>query len=180
METFKGPLGSHKNYIHYVALENYHEYKILCGLNDENGKDKTPDRYKECRYFLNAIESINNIIEYLYFEHEDEIQQSKLKDYKRAVSDKYPELEELANLANAYKHCIRESRGNKNTGVPWAKDLQNPHLNIDAAVSLAKGIQVSVDYQFPWPIYEHEQILEKALAFWLAYVQHDGCDLKNV
>lgn len=180
METFSGPLGSHRNYIHQVAIENYHDYKMLCGLNHENGKGKTPDKYKEFRYFLNTIESFNNILEYLYFEHEDEIRQSNLRNYKKAVWDKYPELEELANLANAYKHSVRESRGNKNPALPWAKDLQKPQLYIDAEVSYETGVQVSVDYQFPWPIEEHQQVLEKTLAFWMAYIQHDGCDLKNV
>jgi hypothetical protein len=180
METFKGPLGSHKNFIHHIVLENYHEYKMLCGLNEEKGKNKTPDKYKECRYFLNVIESMNNILDYLYFEHEDEIQQSSLKNYKNSVWAKYPELEELANLANAYKHCIREGRGGKNMSLPWAKDLQKPQLNVDVKISSSLGVNTSVNYEFPWPIAEHEQVLGKAVQFWLGYIQHDGCDLKNV
>lgn len=180
METFKGPLGSHKNYIHHIALENFQEYKMLCGLNDENSKDKPPDRYKEFRYFLNAIESMNNILDYLYFEHEAEIQHPKLNHYKKAVWNKYPELEELANLANAYKHCIREGRGGKNANLPWAKDLQKPQLNIGVKITQTEGVNVSVDYNFPRPISEHEQILENAFRFWIMYVQSDGCDLENV
>lgn len=180
METFKGPLGSHKNYIHHIALENYFEYKTICGLNEENSKNKTPDKYKEFRYFLNVIESMNNILDYLYFEHEDEIKQSNLKNYKRAVWDKFPEIEALANLANAYKHCVREGRGVKNSSLPWAKDLQKPQLKVDVTISSSQDVNVSVDYEFPWPIAEHEQVLEKTLKFWLGYVQYDGCDLKNV
>lgn len=177
METFKGPLGSHKNYIRHIALENYFAYKAICGLNEENGKSKTPDKYKEFRHFLNVIESINNILDYLYFEHEKEIQQPNLKEYKRAVWNKFPELESLADLANAYKHCVREGRGEKNSNLPWAKDLQKPQLKVGVAISSS---QVLVDYEFPWPIAEHEDVLEKALKFWLEYVQHDGCDLKSV
>lgn len=180
METFKGPLGSHKNYIHHIALENYHEYKMLCGLNEENGKNQTPDKYKECRYFLNVIESMNNILDYLYFEHENEIKQTDLKSFKRAVWDKYPKLEELANLANAYKHCIREGREGKNVTLPWAKDLQKPQLSVDVRISSSHGVNASVSYKFPWPIAQHEVVLENAVKFWLGYIQHNGCDLKNV
>lgn len=180
MDTFKGPLGSHKNYIHHIALENYYEYKMLCGLNEENGKNKTSDKYKEFRHFMNAIESMNNILDYLYFDHEDEIRQSSLKEFKRAIWDKYPELEELADLANAYKHCIREGRGGRNVNLPWAKDLQKPQLNVDVIISSSQDVDTSVNYEFLWPIAKHEQVLEKAVEFWLGYVQHDGCDLKNV
>jgi hypothetical protein len=180
MDIFKGPLGSHKNYIHYIALENYHEYKMLCGLNEENGKNKTSDKYKECRYFLNVIESMNNILDYLYFEHEDEIQQTNLRNFKKAIWNKYPELEELANLANAYKHCIREVRDVKKVKLPWAKDLQNPQVNVDVRISSSQDINTPVDYEFPWPIAQHEQVLEKTVKFWLRYIQHDGCNLKNV
>jgi hypothetical protein len=179
-KAFKGPLGSHKNFINHIALENYHEYKNLCGLNEESRKNRTLDKYKECRYFLNVIESMNNILDYLYFEHEDKIQQSSLRSYKSAVWAKYPELRELANLANAYKHCIREGRGGKNMNRPWAKDLQKPQLNVDVKISSSLGVNTLVNYDFPWPINKHERVLEKAVKFWMAYIQYDGCDLKNV
>lgn len=180
MNTFKGPLGSHRNFVHHIALENYHEYRMLCGLNDENGKDATPDRYKEFRYFLNCIESINNILDYFYFENENELQHSKLKDFKKAVWNKYPELEKLADLANAYKHCVREGFSGKNTSLPWAKDLQRPQLNIDVTISPSNGVSTSVEYDFPWPIPEHEEVLGNAVKFWIEYVQPGGCDLKSV
>lgn len=180
MEAFKGPLGSHRNYIHHIALENYLEYNMLCRLNKENGNNKTPDKYKECRYFLNAIESMNNILDYLYFEHEYEVLQPDLKSFKRAVWNKYPELEQLANLANAYKHCVREGRGGKNPNLPWAKDLQSPKLHLNVKISSPLDVIVSADYEFPWPITEHEKILDNGFKFWVAYVQHDGCDLKSV
>jgi hypothetical protein len=180
MNTFKGPLGSHRNYIKHIALQNYDDYQALCELNKENGKRNTPDKYKEFRLFLNVIESMNNILDYLYFEHEDEVQQSNLKDFKRAVWNKHPELEALADLANAYKHCVREWRGVKNSPLHWAKDLQNPQLKVNVTISPSEGFNASVNYEFLWPIVEHEQSLEKALKFWLSYVQHDGCDLRNV
>lgn len=79
MSVFKGPLGSHTNFISYIALDNCSDYTRLCGLNRENGKDKTPDRFKEMRYFLNTIESFNNILDYFYYEFEDEIPYENLK-----------------------------------------------------------------------------------------------------
>lgn len=178
MSVFKGPLGSHTNYIRYIALDNCSDYAVLCGLNKENGKDKTPDKFKEMRYFLNAIESLNNILDYFYYEFEDEITYAKLFDFRKAVWNKYPILENVAELANAYKHCVRENRQVKQTSKLWAKDLQKPQ--IDISVNLTE-IKTSVGFSFPWPIQEHEGVLDEAFKFWLNYIQNNNTiDFKNV
>ena len=64
-----GPLDSHRNYIAHVALANAQDYFELKKAHGEQQRNATSDEYnKELRYFLNAIESVNNIPEYLYFD----------------------------------------------------------------------------------------------------------------
>ena len=168
IETFKGPLGSHKNYITYIAFENQLDYLTIKKQHEEDGCSATPDRYKEFRLFLNAVESFNNIIDYLYFEHEDQIKYQKVDDFRKAIHVKYPELDELSELANAYKHCIRERRGQKNDKLAWARDLQKPILNININLNQFLPL-VNAEYKFLWPIEEHESKLYKVFDFWLEY-----------
>ncbi|MCP3128546.1 hypothetical protein [Shewanella sp. KJ2020] len=178
MSVFKGPLGSHTNFISYIALDNCSDYTRLCGLNRENGKDKTPDRFKEMRYFLNTIESFNNILDYFYYEFEDEISYENLKKFKQAVWRKYPILKKVAEIANAYKHCVREHKQVKQIGQLWAKDLQNPQ--IDVSINLTE-ITTSVGFNFPWPIKEHEDVLDEAFKFWINYIHKENTiDFKKI
>jgi len=186
VEVFKGPLGSHRNFINHMALANYQDYQTLCGLNKENGKQQTPDKYKEFRYFLNAVESFNNILDYFYYENESELGDVNLTQFKRKVFVKYPILEELSDLANAYKHCIREKRERrtrtfvKNTELAWAKDLQKPEINVDINISHESGVGANVTYNFNWPIPENEKIINNVFLFWLDYIQPNDVDLINV
>jgi hypothetical protein len=178
IETFKGPLGSHRNYIVHVALANGVDYISLKKRHQEDGRSATPDRYKELRYFLNAVESFNNIADYLYFEHEDRIAHGSVGKFRTALHAKYPELGDLAELANAYKHCVRgkedkkTNKTKKNNRLLWARDLQRPALNIRITPGETKP-SVEVDYEFPWPIEEHEAKLNKAFEFWLGYHNDD-------
>lgn len=180
MNAFKGPLGSHRNYLVHVALENFKDYETLKKHNESEGRVGTPDKYKEFRYFLNAIESFNNVLDYAYFEHEDSIKQrhGNVTAFRKAVNTKYPELEKLSALANAYKHCVRTKTGGvKNMDLPWARDLQAPQLTIDISLHESKPT-VEVEYDFPWPIAEHEKALNEAFRFWFEY--HNRSDAKNV
>jgi len=167
-ETFRGPLGSHRNYLVHVALPNCTDYLWLKKGNQEQGRSGTCDKYKEFRYFLNAVESFNNILDYFYFEHEDRIKRGSVGEFRKAIHDKYPELGELAELANAYKHCVRERNGKKNEALPWARDLQRPTLDIQIKLGDSQP-SVAVNYDFPWPIEEHDAKLYKAFDFWLGY-----------
>lgn len=164
---FKGPLGSHQNYIRHIALDNVVDYSQICTLNKEQGNDKTPNKYDEFRYFLNAMESLNNILEYYYFENEDDLPYEKFQGFKTAVFSRFPILREVEGIANAYKHCVRENRGAKQTDKLWAKDLQKTELTV--AITPSTGI--SVEYEFEWPIQSHENILRDAFKFWMDYIE---------
>ncbi|HEH9428340.1 TPA: hypothetical protein SIA32_003614 [Aeromonas sobria] len=165
--SMAGPLGSSQNYIFHIALSNCTDYFDLKMKHEEENRSSTSDKYKEFRYYLNSIESLNNIIDYFYFENESLISHSNIKAFRTAVNKKYPVLNKVADIANAYKHCVREQRsGNKNTNLLWAKDLQKPEITIDIDVP---DMNVDVSFNFVWPIQEQEEVIELAWRFWVDY-----------
>jgi len=186
MEAFYGPLGSHRNYISHIALPNCTDYFHLQERNIEQGNTRTSYKYEEMRYFLNAIESLNNILDYYFYEHEENLHPSNLKQYKENIMNKHPLLRKVADLANAYKHCVRESYGKRKTDLPWAKDLQNPALTISIdltnpdQINSKEDIKVNIQYSFEWPIDSQEQILVESFRFWIFYSDPGGPDLSPV
>lgn len=165
--SFAGPLGSTQNYIVHIALSNCADYFDLKEKHKEENRYSTPEKYKEIRFYLNAIESINNILDYFYYENEESLKHCKsVTNFKKKVHEKYPELESVANFANAYKHCVREGQKGKNENLPWAKDLQKPEIAIDIDLT---NSSVGVKYNFNWPIKEQEEAIELAWKFWVGY-----------
>jgi hypothetical protein len=63
-----GPLDNHRNYLVHVALSNAVEYFDLVRAYQEQPRISSSEKYEEVRHFLNAIESMNNVPEYLYWE----------------------------------------------------------------------------------------------------------------
>lgn len=155
------------------------DYNYAKNEHLENGYSSTSTKYKEFRLFLNAVESFNNIVDYFYFENESELagRYSKVEQFKEAVHKECSELKELANIANAYKHCVRSHRGVKKNNLPWAKDIQRPSLNISVTIDDTTIQKIDVEYIFNWPIPEDEEKLRKAYDFWIT---SDSSALINV
>ncbi len=170
MEFLKGPLGSYQNYLRHIAFRNYFEYVSKKKLHVERGENSTPSKYEEFRLFLNAIEALNNVIDYFYFENESSLTSGfvDLNQFRKKALDLFDELRQLANLANAYKHCVRSPKGKKDESVPWAKDLQRPllHISIDLKT---ESPRIDTEYRFEWPIPEYENILSRAFDFWMKH-----------
>ncbi|WP_313294816.1 hypothetical protein [Stutzerimonas nitrititolerans] len=175
MDGFSGPLGSCRNYIAHIALPNCNDYFELQKRNIEAGKNLTPDKYKEMRLFLNAIESLNNIPDYYFYENEGSLSVKSINKYREELAAKYCQIKNIMDLANAYKHCVREHRGKKNSNLPWAKDLQNPALAIEIdllnieEIKAPGDIKIDISYNFEWPIEAHEKALAEAFSFWIDY-----------
>ena len=76
---------------------------------------------------------MNNVLDYYYYENEAYLSVDSLFAYRKKAMTKYPVLLRIAELANAYKHCVREYRGKKDEKSLWAKDIQRPSfvVNID-------------------------------------------------
>lgn len=170
IEMFKGPLGSHRNYIIHIALANQRDYRRMRKKHEEEGRTATPDKYREFRLFLNAVESFNNVLDYMYFEYEGRIRHRTLETFRSAVHKKYPQLGELSELANAYKHCVR-----RNNDQLRARDVQAPRLNIRVKLGEACP-SVTAEYEFPWPVEKHESKLYKVFDFWLEYDRNPNTD----
>jgi hypothetical protein len=170
MNFFNGPLGDHRNYLTHIALPNCFEYLSIQKHPNESGDGLVRAQYEELRRFLNAVESLNNTLEYAYYEFEQTGQCRNFAEFRRAAWGKYPELARLAELANAYKHCVRTERsGKKLGGVPFARDLQKPEVQVVIEISQDKSVKVDAEYKFDGPLPEHFGIFDKALKFWFEY-----------
>jgi len=180
LEFFKGPLGSHRNYLTHIALPNSVDYMALAKGHEEAQDASTSSKYKELRYFLNAVESLNNILEYYFYENETIIQEPTVQGFKQSVYITHPELRDLSNLANAYKHCVRESNGSKRTNVPWAKDLQIPEVRVYIDLSQRPKVKVDAGYLFQGPTPQHLEVFHKALKFWFSYHNDPHATLSQV
>ena len=186
MEFIKGPLGSHRNYIAHIVLPNCLDYFQVHKRNKELNNLHSASKYEELRFFLNAVESMNNVLDYYYYENEESLSVDSLSAYRKKAMTRYPVLSRVAELANAYKHCVREHRGKKDEKSLWAKDIQRPSLvvNIDlpSIVNAKKkeDIKVDANFVFEWPIPEHENVFVEAFEFWSTYGKPDGADLSGV
>jgi hypothetical protein len=169
MNFFAGPLDGHRNYLTHIALPNCIDYMALKKDHQERGESSTAAQYKEFRYFLNAVESLNNILDYYFYENEKSISEASLQEFKKVLESAHPELKEASELANAYKHCVRERNGRKQTNLPWARDLQKNVLEIQVNVSQLPEVKVDAEYNFEGPIARHLQVFDGALKFWFTY-----------
>jgi hypothetical protein len=166
MSSFHGPLGGHRNYLTHVALPNCFEYLSLQKHHAEINDISTHAKYEELRRFLNSIESLNNTLEYAYYELKEHGHNGSFSDFRNAAWNKYPELSELADLANAYKHS---ERGQASKNPPSAKRMQKPQLHITVMLSKDRNVQVDADYMFEGPLAEHLDKFDRALKFWFEY-----------
>jgi hypothetical protein len=171
LSAILGPLGSHLNYLSHIVIPNVMDYEQIKRGNAEKGQRATPNKYNEFRHFLNAIESLNNILDYYYFENEVELLDrfENVGKFRKNVHEKHAQLNALANMANAYKHCVRTNKGEKNNSMPWAKDLQNPSLHVSINITTGK---VEAEYNFEWPIHSNEEVMCNAFRFWHSYQEN--------
>ncbi|MCA0912486.1 hypothetical protein [Marinobacter nauticus] len=161
MDVFKGLLGSHTNYLAHVALNNCVDYFDLVAEQKVKGQDQTPDRYKRLRYFLNAIESLNNVPEYFFHEFKSDLgwKDNNMRDILGKIRAKHPILRDIEQITNAYKHSVR-----RNSKDLHAKDLQSPSLEFLAD---SEGAEVT----FSFDSIEDENMMGEAFRFWHAYHQ---------
>ena len=140
-------LHSSERYITFIALENCIDYFGLVGLVGGTNKEpviKKGQELKVFRAYLNSIESLNNIIDYLYFDKLVNHSGITLPKFKEYLFKTYPPLKKINAVANAYKHCKRGRWKNETF-----RELPAKH---------AKDI-----------IYDHD-ILRGAFKFWIEYI----------
>ena len=175
MDCFKGPLGSHKNYIAHIALPNCVDYSVLVKSNRENKKRSSSDKYKELRYFLNAVESLNNILDYMYFEtiNPDKVSRKDCDNFKRKFCARYPVLIKVAEIANAYKHCIRGYDDKKKGEFKEREDVLHARDLAMCKIYLSVGLRVGrplVEMQYSFDGIDSEKLVGEAFRFWVDYI----------
>ncbi|RVT40107.1 hypothetical protein EMM73_19710 [Rheinheimera sediminis] len=143
-----GPLGSLDGYIVWIAFENVKEYLA----ERDDSKDVGP-RFVKFRRFLIAIESLNNIPDYIYHEWNIKKLNGKSdKQFKEHIHKRVcPALEQLSQIANGYKHRVR----NKSADL-GAKEIQGL-----TKYTIGRGI-LNVEYN----TVECSQLVEEAFRFW--------------
>ncbi|MDD3593840.1 MAG: hypothetical protein PHX18_04335 [Candidatus Gastranaerophilales bacterium] len=157
--SFKTPLGSHKNYIEHIVLRNCQDYITTAGIINDNLTPLGKNKREEFRHYFNAIVSMEQILDYLYFETKDNY---KIKigqsNFKKNILNQHPILKEISETANAFKHCITNNPDKKN-----AKDAVTSTIKTN--ISLSKGLQ-DITQEFNYD----SQILIDGFNFWWGYV----------
>ena len=143
-------LSNSSKYICWVALQNCIDYFLEVDLigNNKELKIKKGQELKVFRLFLNSIESLNNVVDYLYFDKYHD-QFKNFESFKYKLLSRHPILYKINEIANAYKHCKR-GRSNKGIFVEDKKKLSAQNLRFDHSV------------------------LANTFRFWLKYHQRDG------
>ncbi len=171
-DSFGGVLCGHHNYLVHMCFPNFIDYDRLLTESSESKRKSSKDSYKELRYFLNAIESFNNVLDYLFWEYRERIEFKSDSKFKERVHAEFPILGQLADLANAYKHCVRKG---VNEGKISAEQLQENRISASIYYSgeeFGFSIDVKVGYEFSGVMAEHNEILGNVWAFWIEYHQN--------
>lgn len=157
--SFKTPLGSHKNYIEHIVLRNCQDYVVTAGIINDNLTPLGENKREEFRHYFNAIVSMEQILDYLYFETKDNCKiKIGQRNFKKNILNQHPILKEISETANAFKHCITKNPDKKN-----ARDTVKNEIK--ANISLSKGLQdITQDFNYD------SQILIDGFKFWLEYI----------
>ena len=154
--------------MHSIAFPNYRDYDNSIRFNS--------DKSETFRYFVNSAESFNNILDYLYYENEDEISSRglNLKTLRKQVHSRHEFLSKISDFANGYKHSIREYRGNKNESLPWAKNLSSQTVTTRLSV---KDGQFKSETEFDLSIPDvYTQALHDTFEFWIDYLKTNNIE----
>jgi hypothetical protein len=170
MRILKGPLGDHLNYIKHIAIGNCLDYFAVVNSHKGQCKNNMPDKYMRLRYFLNAMESLNNIPEYLFHD----LKTSKnwegniLSDFLGKIRSNNNILRDIEAVANAYKHCTRWDKSELH-----ARDMQSMSMVVKLDGS---GLRINLEFES----IEDVKIMEEGYRFWLDYSNKSAAERKSL
>jgi hypothetical protein len=126
-------LHSAQRYIARIALENCIEYFLAVQCVGGNSTPVIPEgqHLLVFRRFLNAIESLNNIPDYLF--HEEARRDCSLDEFRVKMITESPAIRRVSEIANAYKHRVRGS-GKKKPFIPKAGAMNSKDIIYDHSV----------------------------------------------
>ncbi len=166
-----GCFSNHVEYIGYIVLPNGRDF------NQYYTRDRITDTIEfdmeVFRYFVNAIESMNNVIDYIYFDNYDELfEHVSLDEFRRRILKEYPSMSKLSDLANAYKHSVRAKTKGRRTIIKEDK-IKSAEMNVveikaDLTISAAKISSITkIISHFRA---EYYNIFLENFLYWLDYV----------
>ncbi len=160
-----------KKYLEIIALPNCKDF--IEYIENNRNMQKIEERFRK---FINAVESLNNVIDYMVHDPvENPKKFSEKKDLINELDNRYPGFKQWHNkiedLANAYKHCVR---GGVRKGR-FVKNLKKPHANDIIQTNSFFVARSSVGKPLVEPIYslkdiDDEVYIRSAIEFWQQYI----------
>ena len=87
-------------YLRVIALPGFREF-----MKCTDDASVVPGLY--IRRFVIAAESLNNALDYFYWEQEPNGSRNRLDSFRKKAMTAVPALAALAEISNAYKHAVR-------------------------------------------------------------------------
>lgn len=170
MLCFMGPLGHHKNYIQHIVFPNCEDYLNLVEEN-KSKKIDTKEKYKELRYFINASEALNNILEYMYFDSLGNLDKYSIGDFikfKNKFYNEYSFLKEIEDFSNAYKHRYRMNKGKYNSKLKNAEEYMHKTISVNIAFNQSEIKVTKVEYTYNNDV--NKDLIMQAYKYWFNYI----------
>ena len=164
MTVPKDQQSSHLDYLRLVALPNCAAYYSLLDEQLEQGQIGNPASCERLRRFLNAVDSLDNVLDSFFHDYKSErgwaVQQ--LGEMKGVVRANHVVLSKVHELAVALTQRPTRSKRKVCSSVPNAP---TPLLSLQPTMQWFEYLSA-----------EDAKILESAHQFWLAYL--DAPDLE--
>lgn len=178
MESWPEPLGSMNNFLAHIAIPNCVDYLLIIEKHRMIGDISSEAKLTEFRYAMNAVESLNNILEYRY--HELEIRNTKLEQFKADFFHPAAPpifISDIESLANAYKHKVRGRWDHSkqtfiiNSNHKHASDMKPILVHFSAGMRVGSPL---VDTKISFESIDIEATIRDSHDFWSEYIEKNN------
>lgn len=154
---------SHRDYLHYIVLPNCRDFNNF--YENKIGIRKHEWSVEVYRHFVNAMESMNNVIDYLFFDNFDDVSNMGIDEFRKRFFMKHHFMLDVANIANAYKHS-RRARYDKKKHITVIYDDKMKASDISCSKLVISDSKISLHFEFDQRYYNSFLV---AFEFWLSY-----------
>lgn len=154
---------SHRDYLHYIVLPNCRDFNNF--YENKIGIGKHEWSVEVYRHFVNAMESMNNVIDYLFFDNFDDVSNMGIDEFRKRFFMKHHFMLDVANIANAYKHS-RRARYDKKKYITVIYDDKMKASDISCSKLVISDSKISLNFEFDQRYYNSFLV---AFDFWLSY-----------
>lgn len=167
------PFSDHFQYIQHIVLPNLAEFLQAYKRDPKNIRSNS-------RLFVNAAISMNHIPDYMFWEWEEEFKEIGVGNERKLMKklkklEAFSFMEQISDVANAAKHCVRRDQGKRNNKKLAAKDLATNKMSMEIELfsdknkDYVKSIDVSSKIYSESYYEENYEIIETAWRFWVKY-----------